>query len=122
MRKVAKKVMSTATVLMLTMYANYASADFKWSEIWSGWTDEFKAAAPVALGFFALCGVVFCGWSVMSAISTKKQNQPLTWQFLGFLGGAICTIIPVIMIATSGSFSNGQGNTSSVLSELNVTY
>ncbi|WP_153785229.1 hypothetical protein [Pseudomonas sp. EMN2] len=122
MKKVTKKVLNTAGVLLLTMYANYASADFKWSDIWAGWIDEFKSAGPVALGFFALCGFIYCGWSIMSAISTKKQNQPLTWQFFGVLGGALCTIIPVILIATSGSVSNGQGNTSNALSELNVNY
>lgn len=118
-----KYVNGALTVVLLgaLVYSGTASAaDFKLSSFFTGMKDEAKIILPIVLSLIAACGCFFAGWGVLSMITTKKQNQPLTWQLFAVIGGALAVIIPVIILATSGSFSNGQGNAAQTLSDLGV--
>jgi hypothetical protein len=88
----------------------------------TGWKDEAKVIVPIVLLLFAAAGIFFAAWGVISSISTKKQQQPLTWQLWAICGGAASVVIPVIILAASGSLTSGQGNASSQFDELGVQY
>lgn len=124
--KVNKSVstaMLSVAVAVLAMHSGIASAaDFKISNFFTGMGDEAKIIVPIILKLFAGVGVFFAAWGVISAISTKKQQQPLTWQLFAVIGGAVAVVIPVIILAAAGSATNGEGDAESTLSDLGVSY
>lgn len=110
-----------AVVLLGTMlYSSGASAGLLLSSFATGWKSETKIILPIVMAIIAGIGCFFAGWGIISAITTKKQNQPLSWQLFAVVGGALAVIIPVIIIATAGSASSGQGNAESTLSDLGI--
>lgn len=116
--------MALATVALLGMsgVALAAGSGPMVSDFAIGWKDETKIILPIVLLLFAAAGIFFAAWGVISSISTKKQQQPLTWQLWAIAGGAAAVVIPVIILAASGSITSGQGNASSQFDELGVEY
>lgn len=96
------------------------AANLKISDFATGWKDEIKIIVPIFLLLFAALGIFFAAWGIISAITTKKQNQPLSWQLFSIVGGALAVVVPVIVLATAGSVTSNNGNASSTLSELGV--
>lgn len=117
----AVMALATAALLGASSVALAAGSPLV-SDFATGWKDEAKIIVPIALLLFAAVGIIFAAWGVISSISTKKQQQPLTWQLWAICGGAAAVVIPVIILAASGSLTSGQGNASSQFDELGVKY
>ena len=121
---VPRAAMALATIALLgaSGVALAAGSGPMVSDFATGWKDEAKVIVPIVLLLFAAAGIIFAAWGVISSISTKKQQQPLTWQLWAIGGGAAAVVIPVIILAASGSLTSGQGNASSQFDELGVEY
>lgn len=121
---VPRAAMALATVALLgaSGVALAAGSEPMVSDFATGWKDEAKVILPVALLLFAAVGMILAAWGVISSITTKKQQQPLTWQLWAIGGGAAAVVIPIIILAASGSLTSGQGNASSSFDELGVSY
>lgn len=116
--KKATRICSAALLLTMTPGA-YA---LKASDLGLGWMEELGILAPIILAGFALAGIITAASAVISSIYAKKNQQPLSWQLWGAFGGAVCVVIPVLILAFAGSFSDEQGNAEGVMSELNIDY
>lgn len=103
---------STASAAGGTLLSNFAT----------GWKSEAKIIVPIILLLIAAAGIFFAGWGILSAISTKKQQQPLTWQLFAVLGGALAVVVPIIVLGFAGSATNGEGDAESQMSELGINY
>lgn len=113
--------MVAAAAVLLTAPV-VASAAPMISDFMEGWKDETKIGLPILLLLIGGLGVLFGAWGIISAISTKKQNQPLTWQLFAIVGGAAAVVGPVFVLAMSGSLTSGQGNGSNQFDELGIQY
>ncbi|MDZ5605229.1 hypothetical protein SJI00_20870 [Pseudomonas sp. RP23018S] len=114
-------VAAAAVLLTAPCVASAASGPLL-STFMEGWKDETKIGLPILLLLIGGLGVLFASWGIISAISTKKQNQPLTWQLFAILGGAAAVVGPIFVLATSGSLTSGQGNGSSQFDDLGIKY
>lgn len=121
---VFRAAMAVATVALISAsgMAFAAGSGTMVSDLAIGWKEEAKLILPALLLLFAAAGIFFAAWGVISSISTKKQQQPLTWQLWAICGGAAAVVVPVIILAASGSLTSGQGNASSQFDELGVQY
>lgn len=117
-----RAVMAVATIALLSASGVAFAAGPMISDFGLGWKDEAKILLPIILLLFAATGVVFAAWGVISSITTKKQQQPLTWQLYSICGGAAAVVIPIIILAASGSLTSGAGNASNSFDELGVSY
>lgn len=107
--------------LFLLAFSQAAMAN-RMSDIMNGWREEGAAMVPVILFLIAGIGICFAAGAVISAISTKKQDRPLTWQIWGLVGGAFAVVVPVFVLAISGSLTGGEGNAGGMMNEMNLNY
>lgn len=114
-------VAAAAVVLTAPGIASAAGAPMI-STFLEGWKDETKIGLPILLLMIGGLGVLFGAWGIISAIQTKKQNQPLTWQLFAIIGGAAAVVGPVFILAMSGSLTSGQGNGSNQFDDLGIKY
>jgi MFS family permease len=119
---VARAAMAVASVALLSASGTAFAAASMLSDFALGWKDEIKVILPALLLGFAAAGIFMAAWGVISSITTKKQQQPLTWQLFAICGGAAAVVIPVIIMAVSGSLTSGQGDASGQFDELGVKY
>jgi|GEM_PF-2414397 len=84
------------------------------------WRSEAAAIVPVILLVIAGIGVCIAAWGVISGVLTKKQNQPLTWQVAAVIGGGLAVVIPIIILAVSGSLTGGAGNAGGTMNSLGI--
>lgn len=117
-----RAVMAVTTIALLSASGVAFAAGPMISDFGMGWKAEAKIMLPIILLLFAATGVVFAAWGVISSITTKKQQQPLTWQLYSICGGAAAVVIPIIILAASGSLTSGAGNASNSFDELGVSY
>jgi hypothetical protein len=118
------KTLFAMAAIGLLAYSGTASAagGFVISNFFVGGKDEVKIIMPIFLLFVAAVGIGFASWGIISAISTKKQQQPLTWQLFAVFGGALAVVVPVIVLSMAGSATNQQGNAEAQMSELGIDY
>lgn len=121
--KLAKAAVPLAVIAILA-YSSTASAagGILVSDFFTGMKSEAKIIMPVILLLIAGAGIFFAGWGILSAISTKKQQQPLTWQLFAIIGGALAVVVPVIVLGFAGSATNNEGDAESQMSELGINY
>lgn len=119
---VTRAAMTLATVALLGASGAALAAGSMLSDFATGWKDEAKIILPAVLLLFAAAGIFMAAWGVISSITTKKQQQPLTWQLFAILGGAAAVVIPVIILAVSGSLTSGVGDAAGQFDELGITY
>ena len=118
------KALFAMAAVGLLAYSGTASAagGFALSNFFTGGKDELKIIMPVILLFVAAVGIFFASWGILSAISTKKQQQPLTWQLFAVVGGSLAVVVPVIILSFAGSATNQQGDAEKQMSELGIDY
>ncbi|MNJ55170.1 hypothetical protein D3C77_506450 [compost metagenome] len=114
--------MTMVALLGASGMAFAAGSGLMLSDFSSGWKQEAKEIFPVVLLILAGVGVVTATVGTISAIFAKKQQQPLSWQGWAVFGGAAAVVIPVIILAASGSLTGGNSNASNQLDELGVEY
>lgn len=126
--RTVKKILSTLSPLHtfvmvgLLLTSHSAMANSRLSDIFGNLGDEAKAIAPLFLLLVACIGVCIAAWAVISGILAKRQNNPLTWQVGGVIGGVLAVIIPLVIFAAAGSLSGGESEAGNVLRDLNVNY
>jgi|SRR5450830_1922309 hypothetical protein len=123
-KKIVKAAVPLAVIALLA-YSSTASAagsGYLISNFFNGMKSEAKIIVPIGLLLIAAAGIFFAGWGILSAISTKKQQQPLTWQLFAIVGGALAVVVPVIVLGFAGSATDGQGDAESQMSELGIKY
>tara|TARA_R110001592_G_scaffold33503_9_gene116000 strand:+ start:2351 stop:2752 length:402 start_codon:yes stop_codon:yes gene_type:complete len=108
--------------LILSYPLQAQAATFSLSKIIDGMTDEAVSVAPSVLLFFTLAGIVVAGWSLLSAWSCKKNNQPLTWQLFGLCIGGLTSVLLIVIMSFAGTLSGGQSSGDDSLNQLNLTY
>lgn len=118
------KALFAMAAIGLLAYSGTASAagGFAISNFFTGLKDEAKIIMPVFLLLVAAVGIFFASWGIISSISTKKQQQPLTWQLFAVIGGALAVVVPVIVLSMAGSATNQQGDAEKQMSELGIDY
>jgi len=114
--------MVAAAAVLLTAPGVASAAGPLISDFMEGWKDETKIGLPILLLLIGGLGVLFGAWGIISAIQTKKQNQPLTWQLFAIIGGAAAVVGPIFILAMSGSLTSGQGNGSTQFDDLGIKY
>lgn len=87
----------------------------------SNWKSEYKLVFPVILLGISAIGICLAAWGTISAIMTKKQQQPLTWQHFAIFGGAAAVVIPVIILAFAGSMV-GSNSATQQFDDLDIKY
>lgn len=92
------------------------------SDLTAFWRSEAAAIVPVILFIIAGIGIIIGGVAVISGILAKKNNQPLSWQVGGVIGGSLAVIIPVIILAFSGTLGSGEGNAQGTFRDLGINY
>lgn len=117
----ARLAMVAASGALLAV-PSVASAATMLSGLFGGMKSEMKEIVPIVLLIFAAIGIFFAVWGIISSISAKKNQQPLSWQLYAVIGGATAVVAPLWILATSGSLTNGQGNAASQFDELGVKY
>lgn len=121
-KKVAIRVGLLAAAAVLMTAPGIASAGPMLSDYFTGMKAEGKEILPIILLGIGAIGIIFAAWGIISAIQTKKNQQPLSWQLFAIFGGACAVIAPVWILAASGSMTGGAGNASEQFDELGVKY
>lgn len=118
------KSLFTLASVCLIAYSGTASAagGFAISNFFTGFKEELKIIMPVVMLIIAAIGIFFAAWGIISAISTKKQQQPLTWQLFAVIGGSLAVVVPIIVLSTAGSATNQQGDAEKQMSEMGIDY
>lgn len=117
--KLVRSLMSLAAPVSIALFSPSAWA-FKLSTFGETWKSEAASLLPVVMLIIAGICVLVAGTAVISAIFAKKNQRPLEWQIWGVVGGAIGVVIPLIILAFSGSLTGNETNASGTLNELNL--
>ncbi|KKN58085.1 hypothetical protein LCGC14_0555560 [marine sediment metagenome] len=117
----ASKVKHLVPLFFMLIFSRNAFA-LKVSDLTAGMRSETSEIVPVFLMIVAGLGVCFGSVAVISAIIAKKNNQPLSWQVFGVVGGALSVVIPIILLAAGGSMTGGEGDGSNMMNSLNIDY
>jgi len=97
-----------------------AFAQVRISDLSSGWKAEATAILPVVMLLIAAIGIAVAGTAVLSGISAKRNQRPLEWQVWGVIGGALAVIIPLVILATAGTITDGRGDADGVMGDLGL--
>lgn len=118
LKSVVKIAVMASPVLVLSTPAHA----LKISDLATGWKTEMAATAPVVLLGIMAIGIILAGWAAISGVIAKKNQEPLRWQLFGVIGGAVAIVIPALLMAFAGSLSSDNGNSASVLNDLQIDY
>lgn len=115
----SKRIKQSLGAMMMLLLSHHAAA-LQISDFSANWESEASAIVPVVLLIVAAIGIIIAGTAIISGVSAKRNRQPLEWQTWGVIGGGLVTVIPVILLALSGSLTSGEGDADSVMNSLGL--
>lgn len=116
-----KKVVRLLTIPILFVLSQPAWA-LKASDLTKSWKSEWSEIVQVALFVIAGIGIIMAAVAAISWVIAKKNNEPAKWQGWAMLGGAVAIVVPVFILAISGSLSNEQGNADGIMNDMGVNF
>ena len=119
--KQRKKVVRLLTIPVLFVMSQPAWA-LKASDLTKSWKSEWSEIVQVALFVIAGIGIIMAAVAAISWVIAKKNNEPAKWQGWAMLGGAVAIVVPVFILAISGSLSNEQGNADGIMNDMGVNF
>ena len=114
------KRVTAALLMLLVSQQAFAQQATQISDFAANWETEANAIVPVVLLIIAAIGIIIAGTAILSGVSAKRNRQPLEWQVWGVIGGAAVTVVPVIILAMSGSLTSQTGKGAEVMNSLGL--
>ena len=94
----------------------------KGSDLTKGIKSEFADAVQTGLFIVAGVGIITAAVGAISWVVAKRNNEPAKWQGWAMLGGAVAIVVPVFILAISGSLTGEQGNADAIMNEMGVNF
>lgn len=111
-----------AVMSALMLLASPMAHAAKMSTYFTGIGTEFAAGLRLGLLIVAGVGILTAGIAILTWIQASRRNEPAKWQLYGVIGGALATIVPLIVLAMAGSLSNETGGAANMFNELGIQY
>lgn len=121
---VEKKRMLLAKLLSMPMVfiVSQPAWALKASDLTKGVKSEWADFVQLGLFIVAGIGILTAAVGAISWVIAKRNNEPAKWQGWAMLGGAVAIVVPVFILAISGSLTNEQGNADAIMNEMGVNF